>query len=85
MGMRRIGSVVRKRQQAASRARNRPRKARERLRRDARMIQTIKAGPMPYAPWVMSWLSIQLDKAASRITQDDVKALLGELEAPAAA
>lgn len=59
-----------------TRARNRVPKAMERARRDARMVEKIKAGELPYAPPVMSWLSFRLDKQASKITQEDVKTLL---------
>jgi len=75
VGMRRIGSKQRANQRAKARARNRPRKARERISRDRRMLVAIDAGHLPYAPWVMSWLNIKLDKPNSRITQEDVDAL----------
>jgi len=48
----------------------------ERARRDARMLGKIKAGSLPYAPGVMSWLSRKLDVRSSRITQDQVNTLL---------
>ncbi len=59
-----------------TRARSRIVKGKERARRDARMIGKLKAGSLPYAPVVMSWLSRQLDKQSSKITQDDVQTLL---------
>ena len=59
-----------------TKARNRVFKSRERIRRDARMLETVRAGNLPYAPAVMSWLSRQLDKRASAITMEDVKTLL---------
>jgi len=50
-------------------------KARERLRRDKKMLEIIKQGKMPYTPGVMSWLSDKLGKKASSITQKDIKQL----------
>lgn len=55
---------------------NRIYKAKERVRRDARMMGELKARSLPYAPAVMSWLSRKLDKASSKITTDDVKSIL---------
>ena len=51
-------------------------KGKERVRRDARMTEKLRAGNLPYAPIVMSWLSRQLDKKSTKITPEDVKALL---------
>ncbi len=51
-------------------------KGKERARRDARMTAKLRAGNLPCAPVVMSWLSRQLDKKSSKITQEDVKSLL---------
>jgi hypothetical protein len=77
MGMHRSASKRRRRSDAAeTRARNRPVKAKERLRRKARMLETLKAGEPPYRPGVISWLSRELGKKASRITHEDVKGLL---------
>ncbi len=61
----------------ATRARSRIVKAKERARRDARMAEKIKVGSLPYTPAVMSWLSSKLDKKSTRITQDDVRLILG--------
>ncbi len=60
----------------ATRAENTIVKSKERARRDARMIEKIKGGSLPYSPTVMSWLSRQLGAKSSRITQDQVKTLL---------
>ena len=57
-------------------ARSRIVKGKERARRDARMVDKIKAGSLPYTPAVMSWLSRKLDKKASRITPQDVQSVL---------
>lgn len=51
-------------------------KAKERKRRTDRMLATVKAGKLPYAPMVMSWLSRKLEKPARKITPEDVKTLL---------
>ena len=51
-------------------------KGKERARRDARMTEKLRAGNLPFAPVVMSWLSRQLDKKSSKITQEDVQTLL---------
>ena len=59
-----------------TKARNRIPKGKERVRRDARMLEKIRAGTLPYAAPVMSWLSRKLDKKANTITQDDIKTLL---------
>lgn len=60
----------------AAQARNGDRKRKERTRRDARMIENLKADSLPYSPAVMSWLSRKLDKKARRITPQDVNTLL---------
>ena len=59
-----------------TKARSRIVKGKERARRDARMVDKIKAGSLPYTPAVMSWLSRKLDKKASRITPQDVQSVL---------
>jgi hypothetical protein len=59
-----------------TKARNVVYKTKERDRRDRRMLATVTAGRPPYSPAVMSWLSRQLDKPATRITSEDVKSLL---------
>ena len=60
----------------ATRARSRVVKSKERARRDARMVEKLKGGSLPYTPAVMSWLSRTLDKKASCITGEDVRTLL---------
>ena len=56
--------------------RNRTFKDAERIRRDARMVQTVKSGRLPYHPAVMSWLSRKLDKPATKITPQDVQSMV---------
>ena len=62
MGQRRIRRDQRQVDQAASRLRNGGVKVKERARRDARILDTVKKGKLPYLPHVMSWLSAKLDK-----------------------
>ena len=52
-------------------------KTKERTRREEQMQAILKQGELPYTPGVMSWLSGQLGKRASRVTPEDVKSLLG--------
>ncbi len=76
MGARRIRREQRREDMAESRHRNGILKAKERQRRDARMLETIKGGKLPYTPPVMSWLSEKLGKRSRLITQGDVERLL---------
>jgi hypothetical protein len=61
---------------AESRHRNGILKSKERDRRHARMLDSIKKGKLPYSPTVMSWLSAALNKPARLITEAEVKALI---------
>ena len=54
---------------------NKARKDKERARRDARMLEAIRAGSLPYTPVVMSWLSAKLGKPPTKITPEDVAGL----------
>jgi hypothetical protein len=76
MGARRIRREQRQVDMAESRHRNGIRKAKERDRRQIRMLEIVKKGQLPYTPPVLSWLSFKLDKPGRLITQDDVKKLL---------
>lgn len=76
MGARRIRREQRQADMKASRLRNGFLKAKERIRRDARMLGIVKKGKLPYLPAVMSWLSTQLDKPSGQITQADVDRLV---------
>lgn len=58
-----------------SRIENGTRKRKERTQRDAKMVGLIKAGTFPYTPSVMSWVSEQLGKRSSLLTEAEVKAL----------
>ena len=76
MGARRIRREQRRVDMAESRRVNGTRKAKERARREDRLLEMLKKGKLPYTPTVMSWLSATLDKPATRIVQADVDALL---------
>ena len=73
MVMRRGERLDKRRRDAAEQRRvNERTKTKERARRDARMIERVKSGTLPYTPEVMSWLSAKLGKKASRITDQDI-------------
>src|SRR5207249_6971637 len=72
MGARRIRREQRQVDMATSRIVNGHKKKKERVRRDSRMLELVKANKLPYTPTILSWLSVQLDKPSTRITQDDV-------------
>jgi hypothetical protein len=76
MGARRIRREQRRFDMALSRRTNGMRKTKERARRDARMIEIVKKGKLPYIPSVMSWLSAKLDKPAKQIVAADVEKLV---------
>ena len=77
MGARRIRREQRQFDMALSRRTNGLIKQKERLRRRTRILEIIKAsGQLPYTPVVMSWLSAELDKPSTRITQADVDRVL---------
>jgi hypothetical protein len=76
MGARRIRREQRATDQAFSRRTNGMRKMKERIRRDARMLELVKKGTFPYTPSILSWLSVQLDKPSSKIVPGDVDGLL---------
>jgi hypothetical protein len=76
MGARRIRREQRRVDMAESRHRNGIVKSKERTRRDARMLATIKQGKLPFTPPVMSWLSAKLNKAARLVTPEDLSKLL---------
>jgi hypothetical protein len=78
MGARRIRREQRQVDMAESRRVNSPRKAKERARRKARMLEMVRKGRLPYTPTVMSWLSEALDKPSGRIVQEDVDRLLAK-------
>ena len=76
MGARRIRRNQRRVDMAESRLLNGVLKVKERTRRDARMLEAVKKGKLPYTPVIMSWLSRQIDKPSRLITTQDVEKLL---------
>jgi hypothetical protein len=77
MGSRRIRREQRQADMKESRLINGFLKVKERARRDDRVVKIIKkGGQLPYAPFVMSWLSEKLDKPSRLITAEDVKKVL---------
>ena len=76
MGQRRIRREQRQVDQKASRSRNGIVKVKEHVRRDKRVLETVKKGSLPYLPHVMSWLSERLDKPSRLITKDDIDKLV---------
>ena len=76
MGQRRIRRMQRQADMRTSRRKNGVLKKKENARRNARMLGILKQGKLPYLPSVMSWLSVQLDKPSSRITQAEVDSLV---------
>ncbi len=76
MGARRIRRSQRQVDMAKSRLKNGILKVKERARRDARMLETVKKGNLPFIPVVMSWLSEKVNKPSRLITQADVENLL---------
>ena len=60
---------------AISRTVNGHLKRKERASRDKRMAELIQKGTFPYTPAVMSWVSTQLGKPASQVTEAEAKAL----------
>jgi hypothetical protein len=76
MGARRIRREQRQYDMALSRRVNGMKKDKERVRRDRRMKEIIRASKFPYTPAIMSWLSAQLDRPASLIQPADVEKVL---------
>ena len=76
MGQRRIRRMQRQMDMKLSRRKNGVVKKKERLRREARVLAIVKQSKLPYIPSVMSWLSEQLGKPSTRITQEDIDGLL---------
>ena len=74
MGARRIRREQRRVDMARSRLVNGIRKTKERARRVNRLREIVQQGKLPYAPFVMSWLSQELDKPSRLITQEEVDA-----------
>ena len=64
-------------QQKLTRDRNGQRKRPERARRDARMVEVLKASPEgPFTPNVASWIAAQLGKPAAKATKEEIQSLI---------
>jgi len=50
-------------------------KQKERIARDARMVELLKKGQFPYTPSIASWVSAQLGKPFTQITEAEAAAL----------
>jgi hypothetical protein len=61
---------------AVSRTVNGQLKRKERASRDKRMAGLIKAGKFPYTPSIQSWISAQLAKPFTQVTEEEVKGLV---------
>ncbi|HYV35074.1 MAG TPA: hypothetical protein VE988_05175 [Gemmataceae bacterium] len=71
MGARRIRREQRRVDMAESRLVNGVRKVKERARRKSRLLEIVKKGKLPYAPFAMTWLSEELDTPSRLITQEE--------------
>jgi hypothetical protein len=60
---------------AISRTVNGHLKRKERARRDKQMVELLKKGKFPYTPAVMNWVSLQLGKPSSQVSEAEAKAL----------
>ena len=50
-------------------------KQKERSARDLRMVELLKKGKYPYTPSIASWVSVQLGKPFTLLTEAEVAAL----------
>ena len=77
MGQRRDRFDARLANQTSTRRENSLKKDRERVRKNELNIKLIKEGSFPYTPALMSWLSAEMGKKSSQITEADVNAFVG--------
>ncbi|HEY3788907.1 MAG TPA: hypothetical protein VGL71_08635 [Urbifossiella sp.] len=61
---------------AVSRTVNGHLKRKERASRDKRMTTLIKNGKFPYTPAIQSWISVQLDRPFTQITEEQARSLV---------
>ena len=88
MGARRIRREQRQVDMATSRIDNGHKKKKERVRRDSRMLELVKANKLPYTPTILSWLSVQLRRIDALVDPDtieDTQAAQADWERAAAA
>lgn len=76
MGQRRDRLDGRMENQKITRNENSLKKDREAVRRREDIVKLINAGTFPYTPTVMSWLSMEMGKKSSQLTEAEVKAFL---------
>jgi hypothetical protein len=50
-------------------------KRKERTNRDKKMVELIKKGPFPYTPSIQSWVSEQLGKPFTQVTEAEASQL----------
>ena len=77
MGQRRDRFDARLANQKTTRRENSLKKDLERVRKSELNTKLIKDGKFPYTPALMSWLSAEIGKKSSQITEADVKAFVG--------
>jgi hypothetical protein len=68
--------AARKVRQAETYERNKPKKRDEQARRATRMKELIQKGTYPYTPAVASWVSTQIGKPFTQISEAEVKELV---------
>ncbi len=76
MGQRRDRLDGRMENQKITRNENSLKKDKEAVRRREDIVKLINAGTFPYTPTVMSWLSMEMGKKSSQLTEAEVKAFL---------
>ena len=77
MGQRRDRLDARLANQTTTRRENSLKKDKERVRKSECNIKLIKESKFPYTPALMSWLSAEIGKKSSQITEADVQAFFG--------
>ncbi|MBN2064813.1 MAG: hypothetical protein JW745_08415 [Sedimentisphaerales bacterium] len=76
MGQRRDRLDGRMENQKITRKENSLKKDKETVRRREDIVKLINAGTFPYTPTVMSWLSMEMGKKSSQLTEAEVKEFL---------
>ena len=76
MGQRRDRFDARFANQKATRRENSLKKDRACVRRANTMAKLINENTFPYTPAVMSWLSLEMGKKSSQLTEAEVKAFI---------
>ena len=76
MGQRRDRFDQRLANQTSTRRENSLKKDSERVRKSELNTKLVKEGKFPFTPALMSWLSAEMGKKSSQITEADVKAFV---------